>query len=56
MGNRPTHKGNVTIKEGDEWRKLGDCVVWADNKDGSVSGTFTVAGVSYNFRAWKEKT
>lgn len=52
-GSRPTHKGTVTVKDGDDWKKIGDVVVWADNADGSVSGQVTIAGVTSNFRAWK---
>ena len=52
MGSRPTHEGNVTIKDGDAWKKIGECAVWL-NDDGSISGVLTVDDTKYNFRAWK---
>jgi len=52
MGQYPTHKGTVTVKEGNKWKKIGECVVWV-NEDNSVSGVLTVDDVKTNFRAWK---
>jgi hypothetical protein len=53
MGSRPTHEGNVTVKDGDKWRKIGECVVWNNNSDGSISGVIIIENVKSNFRAWK---
>lgn len=56
LGDRPTHTGNVTVKKGDKWEKIGECVAWVNGRDTdkeSVSGTLTVDSVKYNFRAWK---
>jgi hypothetical protein len=62
MGATPTHKGNVTVKQGNGWVKIGECAIWV-NGDGSVSGIVSFEGskvtpdeygkVKVSFRGWK---
>jgi hypothetical protein len=52
-GQRPTHEGNVSIKDGDKWKKIGQCAAWVSGDGSVVSGVLTVDDVKTNFRAWK---
>jgi hypothetical protein len=57
VGRRPSHEGTVTVKDGENWKKIGTCSVWL-NDDQSVSGVIVIdANTSQerkvNFRAWK---
>lgn len=75
MGKRPSHEGTVTVKDGDTWKKVGECAGWVTdgknalivmtvdgvksalrfyfNDDNSVSGSYSLGEIQYNFRAWK---